>query len=291
MKSFLRLQKLFVLCCIMLLVVIVSSQAALAQPLPGFTVAYASPAPCKADNFTVVVRGVSNGNLILIEDATVTLVKDWLLVDSKQTASEYPDHGTAKFSFNLSAGTMYIIVTKHGYKTYVGTCTLTCGPLDWIYRKSLWVSWHAGGTIVWEKYQDYFELHGCFNAIINLEYRWRLWSVVLDIGYNEFKLKEFDRHYHWWNITPSIRYHIPMKRFKPFINVGPGLYIPREGNNRFGFKAGLGFDYDIGNGLLFEMGTDYHQVFSKKGDANFGGKKFAFQHFHVGVIYCLNRKG
>lgn len=98
-------------------------------------------------------------------------------------------------------------------------------------------------------------------------------------------------HYHWWNITPSIRYHFPMKRFKPFINVGPGLYIPREGNNRLGFKAGLGFDYEIGNGLLFEMGTDYHQLFSRKSDSNFGGKKFAFQHFHVGVVYCLNKKG
>jgi opacity protein-like surface antigen len=131
-----------------------------------------------------------------------------------------------------------------------------------------------------------------FNCIINLEYRWSCWwSVVLDIGYNDFKRKEINDHFHWWNITPSIRFHFPLKRFKPFINIGPGFYIPREGDNRLGVKAGLGFDYQISDRLLFEMGTDYHHTFAKKAEANFDGKKFAFQHFHVGVVYCLNKKG
>ena len=37
--------------------------------------------------------------------------------------------------------------------------------------------------------------------------------------------------------------------------------------------------------------TEKLSRFSKKGDPNFDGKKLAFQHFHVGVVLCLNKKG
>ena len=315
MKIFLKLQKWLVPCGIMLFVVIFSSPAALAQTNkvgPGttntsFTVVHAVSANCKENNFKVIVNVLGAAK----QGATVTLVKS----DNNFYVSRDTDwFGSATFSFDLSAGPMYIIVTACGYKTYFGICKIICDvepgdspdSYNAVLKKNIywdcrhwhwWYSYHVGGTIIWNKSPSTYlrnnEPH--INIIINWEYYWRCphWSLALEIGYNDFKRKELNDHFPWWNISPSLRYHFPLKRFKPFINTGPGLYIPREGEIRLGVKAGLGIDYQINDRLLFEMGTDYHHTFAKKTVTSFDGiklaidNKFAFQHFHVGFAYSL----
>jgi opacity protein-like surface antigen len=149
--------------------------------------------------------------------------------------------------------------------------------------------------VFWQNYEDYFLNQMAFNASIKLEYRWRPWiSLVLDAGYNEFKLPPTPRNnnrvtrYHWWNIVPSIRYYFPFNNFKPYLTGGPGLFMPREGNNRLGFKVGLGFDYSLSDRFIFEIGTEYLYLFEKEGDPHFNGGRFAYQHVHTGISYRLN---
>ena len=240
-------------------------------------VIHALSAPNSSSNFVVAVK--RGGTSSMIADATVTLVKDNVVVDSKKTADTYPDRGTAKFSYNLSPGPMSIYVSKSNYIPYIGTCNLQDGISE------LWVSFHSGVTL---PYEDWYEEAGCFNYIINLEYHFILrWAVVLEVAYNDFWWRDPREHFPWWNISPTIRYYLPMARFKPFINCGPGFYIPDKGDNRFGTKIGLGLDYPISDRINIEVGTDFHYIFEGDKDILYQNKKTSFQHFHTGITYKL----
>lgn len=242
-----------------------------------FTVVHVTSAPIVNNNFVVAVKKDS----VMIPDAKVTLTKNGQIVGCKLTANTYPDKGTAKFSYNLSSGPMTICVTKPNYVPYVGACQLES------YAGELWVSLHGGVT---KPYDEWYEDTFCFNSIIDFEYRLKLkWAIVLELAYNDFKWyePEFKEHFPWWNISATVRYYYPIKKFRPYIDFGPGLYIPDEGNSRFGVKFGLGIGYTITDRIVIEVGTDYHNIFPGNEERLYQDRKTSFQHFHAGVIFRL----
>ena len=245
-----------------------------------FTVVHATSAPTVNNNFVVAVKIGS----VMVPDAKVTLTKDGQIVGCELTADTYPDKGTAKFSYNLSSGPMTICVTKPNYVPYVGACQLES------FAGELWVSLHGGATY---PYDEWYEDTFCFNAIVDFEYKlkWILgyWALAVEFAYNDFKWDELEvkRHFPWWNVSTTIRYYYPVMRFRPFIDIGPGFYIPDEGDNRFGAKLGLGVGYAISDRVVIEVGTDYHSIFSGEEDTLHQDEGTSFQHFHAGIIYRL----
>jgi hypothetical protein len=153
----------------------------------------------------------------------------------------------------------------------------------------LWISLHGGATL---PYEDWYEDTFCFNYIVNFEYHFTLrWAVVLEVAYNDFRWIDPDDRFPWWNISPTLRYYPPMGRVSPFINCGPGFYMPDEGDNRFGFKVGLGVDYPVTDNIRIEAGTDYHFIPADEEAMYFQDRKTAFQHFHTGIIFRLWQRG
>ena len=241
---------------------------------PSLNVIHAASAPTIFDNFIVAVKKWTGS---LVPGATVTLTKDGQVIDTKTTANTVPDKGTAKFSYNLTAGTMIIDVTKSKHFPYEGTCELARGIGE------LRISLHGGVT---RPYDEWYEDTYCFNAIVNLEYHFTLrWTLVAEIAFNDFKWE--DRRFHWWNFSGTMRYYFPLKKWKPFINIGPGLYIPDEGSIRFGTKIGLGIVYSITDRINIEIGTDFHYIFEGNKEILHQNQKMSFQHFHTGITFRL----
>ena len=243
---------------------------------PTLNVIHPQSAPTVNNNFVVAVKHWKKLP-IMVPDAAVTLTKDSQVIGPKMTADTYPDKGTAKFSYNLSPGTMSIKVEKSKYFPYKGSCELVTGIGE------LWISLHGGVT---KPYDEWYKDTTCFNAIVNLEYHFTLkWAIVLEVAYNDFRWE--DRSFPWWNISGTIRYYYPIKKFKPFLNIGPGFYIPDEGSNRFGAKIGLGIDYPVTDRINIEIGTDFNYIFKGNQERLYQNKKTSFQHFHTGISYKL----
>lgn len=243
---------------------------------PSLNVIHPPLAPTDNNNFVVAVKNWKK-QPIMVPDAAVTLTKDSKVIDSKMTADTYPDKGTAKFSYDQSPGTMTINVTKSKYFPYEGTCEL--GEVS----GELWISLHVGAT---RPYDEWYKDTPCFNAIANLEYYiTKRLGLVIEIAYNDFRWEE--RSFPWWNISGTMRYYPPIKRLRPFINIGPGLYIPDEGDIRFGTKIGLGIDFPITDRINIEIGTDFHYIFEGNKEGLYQNKKTSFQHFHTGITYKL----
>jgi hypothetical protein len=242
-------------------------------------VIYPPSAPAVNNNFVVAVKNWKGSTMI--PDANVTLLNNNQTIDTKTTANVYPDKGTAKFSYNLTPGTMIISVAKEKYFPFEGTCELVARTGE------LWISLHGGMT---KPYDDWYENTYCFNSIVNFEYHFiTRWALVLELAYNDFKWLGTREHFPWWNISPTIRYYFQIKRLKPFINLGPGFYIPHEGDNRIGAKLGLGLDYPISNRINIEIGTDYHYLLEGNVESLNQDRKTSFQHFHTGIIYKLRQ--
>jgi hypothetical protein len=173
---------------------------------------------------------------------------------------------------------MKISVTKPKYYSYEGICELKPNI------GTLWVSLHTGAT---KPYEDWYQNTGCFNGVVNFEYHYWRWAWVIEFAYNDFIRIIPEDHFHWWNFSATMRYYLKLERFDPYVNVGPGIYLPDEGDTRFGFKTGVGVDYPVSDRFKIEIGTDYHHILAGSGDTFYQDQKTAFQHFHAGVIYNI----
>lgn len=114
------------------------------------------------------------------------------------------------------------------------------------------------------------------------------WHITVEVGYNVFKwdLVEIDEKFYWWNVNPALRLTFGKSKLKPFISAGPGVYFPKDGDAQFGIKGGLGFDFQLSDKLMFEMGADYHNIFLKEKDFIWG-KSTDFFHAHAGFVIYL----
>jgi hypothetical protein len=233
-------------------------------------------APTISSGFIVAVKQ----GTAMLPGARVTLTKDGQFVGSSLTAQDYPDKGTATFSFDLTPGPLTICVTQPNVIPYVGACQLET------YAGELWVSLHGGAT---QPYDDWYESAFCFNSVVDLEYHWRLnWAVVVEFAYNDFKLVDPPTHFPWWNLTPTIRYYPKVGNIRFYFNGGPGIYIPKDGTAKVGVKLGGGVDFTISRSVRLEAGTDYHLIPAASGTNSVEDRRTGFQHFHAGLLLRLN---
>jgi hypothetical protein len=146
--------------------------------------------------------------------------------------------------------------------------------------KKLAISLHGGIAIPMGALADSF--NSGLNLMADLSYSFSpKFSLVGYFGYNDFKSKLTGVNDNYWlNISLNAKYRgrlspstAPLRFY--YLQAGPGYYIPENGNSGFGANIGAGFDYDYRNYLSFELGMDYHTIFSEN---------LQFWHVHGGII-------
>jgi hypothetical protein len=278
-KKFSKIKRFWVKCSTLVLVIFFLSQLSFALEI--MNVEHRVEAPCittSSNSFPVKVTDCGTNRFI--QGATVTLYYRGNQI-ARGTTNQY---GAVNLNYRIwpcwRCRCIKVVVEKSGYLKYEGASCLKRYPPG----GELWVSFHAGGTIGWTRYRN----RTCLNGVFNFEYRLGRISYVLEIAYNDFMWAEIDEHFHWWNVSPTIRYHLPLSdKVRGYMNLGPGLYIPRDGDVRFGGKVGLGVDFHLSERLILEMGTDYHTTLKKGNMGEYEDSKFSFQHFHAGFVYKI----
>lgn len=114
-------------------------------------------------------------------------------------------------------------------------------------------------------------------------------NVIIDFGYYAFKEalvpNARNEKFYWLSANPTIRLTFGKSNLKPFIKGGPGIYIPKNGKVRLGFKGGLGLEFQLSKRFMIEMGGDYHYIFLKEG--NVWGKNTDFFNVYGGIGIIL----
>jgi hypothetical protein len=162
-----------------------------------------------------------------------------------------------------------------------------------VFNKKLKLSLNAGFTLT---NKDLLNTDPHVNILVIIRFPWPWpepdppWpEFMLEVGYNVFQwdlgIDELNENFHWWNVNTTMRLTFGKSKLKPFISAGPGLYFPEDGDTRFGFKGGLGIDYQLSDNFMIEMGADYHYISLK--DNIIWGNSFNFFHGHAGFVINL----
>lgn len=140
------------------------------------------------------------------------------------------------------------------------------------------VSIHSGATIPTGSFNNNYDP----DYSIGLDFDYHLtpqFSAVGLLGYNHFNSGSSSvSDTYWWNISANLKYEFTTNPLRPYINGGPGIYIPEHGSTELGFNAGLGLDYSLTSDWIMELGADYHHVFTSGSDTQFFVP-------HLGLIY------
>ena len=142
------------------------------------------------------------------------------------------------------------------------------------------MSAHGGVAIPRGSLADDFS--SSYNFLLDVDYHFApQWALVGFLGYNHFSstIDGVDDTY-WINLSLNLRYNyiIPLEPgpvFLIYLQAGPGLYIPKDGDLELGANGGFGIDYCINPPWCVEVGTDYHYIF---------GPEIDFIHAHAGVV-------
>jgi len=111
------------------------------------------------------------------------------------------------------------------------------------------------------------------------------WFGHIEFGRNEFEIEDINESIYWLNISASIRYYFEMSNFNPFVSIGPGYYIPNDGDNKFGAQIGFGIDYSLSDRFVLELGADFHNIFLGEGNKSNNDSMFSFQTFQLGILF------
>ncbi|MCU0289070.1 MAG: porin family protein [Acidobacteria bacterium] len=160
------------------------------------------------------------------------------------------------------------------------------------FNKSLKLAINAGLAIARQDFTN--QPHG--NFFLHFRFPWisprpepPYPEFGIKVGYSAFKwdvwIPENENLFYWWNINPTFRLTFGRGVFKPYVGVGPGVYIPKDGNARFGLNGSIGFDYQFNDKFLIEIGGDYHYIFLDEN--NILGENMDFFHIHTGVAILL----
>lgn len=143
------------------------------------------------------------------------------------------------------------------------------------------LSLHGGTAVPLGTYADTFDLS--YNILLDVDYHLspRV-AIVGFFGYNDFKSKisAIDNTY-WLNLSLNLRYYTPIallatNRLSFYVEAGPGLYIPKDGDVKFGYNIGGGFNYRVNPHVFLETGIDYHYILDRD---------IQFIHNHLGVVF------
>jgi hypothetical protein len=119
--------------------------------------------------------------------------------------------------------------------------------------------------------------------------------VYLEFAYNTMNVmnafketlgtNELNEKFYWLSANPTIRLTFGKSHVKPFIKGGPGIYFPKGGKARLGFKGGVGLGFHLSKPFMIEIGGDYHYIFLKEG--NVWGKSTDFFNVYGGIGIIL----
>lgn len=130
-------------------------------------------------------------------------------------------------------------------------------------------SFHLGGTIPIGNFNNNYDPD--YSIGLNFDYHFtpQLSAVGL-IGYNHFiSGAPSVSNTYWWNISANFKYEFITEPLRPYVNGGPGIYIPETGSTRIGFNIGLGLGYLLTSDWTIEFGADYHNIFTSGDDVRF----------------------
>jgi hypothetical protein len=146
--------------------------------------------------------------------------------------------------------------------------------------KTWGISLHAGRTYPLGSFDKNYDS----GLMLGLDIDYRLTpqlSMVGFLGYNRFSATfPAWNDTHWWNISANFKYQFSTNPIHPYINGGPGLYIPQNGTVQPGLNFGLGVDYNLNYNWTLELGGDYHHIFT-------GGSGTRFLVSRAGLIFTF----
>jgi hypothetical protein len=142
------------------------------------------------------------------------------------------------------------------------------------------LSIHSGVAIPTGEFADNFDPG--VNFLLDAGYYfYKNWALIGFFGYNKFTAKNSGTDdSEIWNVSLNLRYYksfstMPGTNWSYYIGAGPGIYIQKAGDTKFGYNFGAGINYVISPTITGEFGVDYHKTFNE----------IQFIHNHVGVIY------
>jgi phosphohistidine phosphatase SixA len=147
-----------------------------------------------------------------------------------------------------------------------------------IFKKLRSVGIHAGLTVPVGNTNNQYDPNCFFGLGVGYHFTSKF-SLVGLLGYNCFA-SGFSAvgDTYWVNISANLRYESLTSPFRPYINFGPGIYIPKRGSKEPGLNFGLGLDYLLSSGWAIELGGDYYHVFTSGNDR-------VFLVIHAGLVY------
>ena len=157
-----------------------------------------------------------------------------------------------------------IRVRVQGSDVYDGPLSDLIAPF-----KRFSISAHVGPTIPVGNFNNDYDT--IFSLSVDADYHFTpQFSVLGLLGYNHFDSGAPSvSDTYWWNISANLKYEFTTNPLRPYVNGGPGVYIPEHGSTRLGFNAGLGLDYSLTSDWIMELGADYHHVFTSGSDTQF----------------------
>jgi hypothetical protein len=129
------------------------------------------------------------------------------------------------------------------------------------------LSLHGGITLPITDFGSRYD--SSFMVGLDIDYRiTKRLSLVGFLGYNHFRAASANvNHTHWWNISGNLKFDLSANPVAwPYINGGPGLYISETGDKAWGFNIGFGLDRKLTSSLVFEIGLNYHHIFTDEED-------------------------
>ncbi len=140
------------------------------------------------------------------------------------------------------------------------------------------ISFHLGGAIPTGNFNNNYDSD--YSIGLDFDYHFTpQFSMVGLLGYNHFDSGSPSvSDTYWWNISANLKYELTTNPLRPYVNGGPGVYVPEHGSTELGFNAGLGLDYSLTSDWIMELGADYHHIFTSGSDTQFFVP-------HLGLIY------
>lgn len=189
--------------------------------------------------------------------------------------SEYQDNKDGSYTYTLT----YPIGSVPQVSISVGDMIVTerlevKSPEPPLYSLSI----HSGSTTPVGHFNNTYD--PAYSIGLDFDYHFSSrFSLVGLLLYNHFNAGASSASDTYWsNISANFKYEFVQRVPHPFINGGPGIYIPKNGSTKAGYNIGLGVNIPLTLNLILELGADYHHVFITGNEVDFSVQ-------HIGLIY------
>ena len=118
------------------------------------------------------------------------------------------------------------------------------------------------------------------SAVLDADYRLgERHSLVGLLGYYRFDgAVEGVSDADLWSVSLDLKWEFGSGAVRPYLQAGPGIYIPDSGSTELGYNLGGGIDFEVAPAWDFEVGADYHAAPGTDPDVE-------FFNLHLGVVH------